>query len=186
MKVLIKKEVGNHTVLAGAAEGGALLSRLLASVEEPRTPEPVFLDFYGIAVATASFLRDGPLAYRQLVRSRGSNIYPVIANANDKIIEELRLFLLSRNDAMFCCALSRAGSASDIRLVGALDDKQAITLELVRRLGKVDTGMLTDGRYDPLVKATAWNNRLAALVEKGLVIESARGRGKYFRLSVRG
>jgi len=186
MIVYVKKEVGNQSVLAGAAEGGALLSRLITSVDEPSRPESLFLDFGGIAVATASFLRDGPLAYRQLVRSRGSNIYPVIANANDKIVEELRLFLLSQNDAMFCCALSRMGSVSDIRLVGTLDEKQAVTLELVRQLGEVDTGRLTDGGYDPSVKPTAWNNRLAALVDKGLIIESARGRSKYFRLSVRG
>jgi hypothetical protein len=166
MRALIKREVGNQTVLAGAAEGSALLSRLLTSVEEP------------------SFLRDGPLAYRQLVRSRGSNVYPVIANANDKIIEELRLFLLSRNDAMFCCMLSRAGSVSNVRVIGTLDEKQSVTLELVRRLREVDTGKLVDGGYDPSVKATAWNNRLAALVDKGLLIESARGRAKYFRLSV--
>ena len=184
MRTLIKREVGNQAVLAGAAEGGALLSRLLTNIEEPPTAEPLFLDFDGIAVATASFLRDGPLAYRQLVRSRGSNVYPVIANANDKIIEELRLFLVSQNDAMFSCALSRAGSVSKVRLIGKLDEKQSVTLELVRRLKEVDTGTLVEGGFDPSVKATAWNNRLSALVAKGLLIESARGRAKYFRLSV--
>jgi hypothetical protein len=184
MRVILKKEVGNQDVLAGSAEGGALLSRLLRTVTEPSVPEALFLDFAGIAVATTSFLRDGPLAYRQLVRSRGSSLYPVIANANDKIIEELRLFLGSQNDAMFCCALSKAGSVSRVRMIGTLDQKQFVTLELVRRLKEVDAGALLEGGYDPSVKATAWNNRLAALVEKGLVIESARGRAKYFRLSV--
>jgi len=184
MRFLVKRNVGNQTVLAGAAEGSALLSRLLTGVEEPKAPEPLFLDFDGIAVATASFLRDGPLAYRQLVRSRGSNVYPVIANANDKIIEELGLFLLSENDALFCCSLSRAGSASNVRVIGKLDEKQSFTLELVRRLREVDTGRLVNGRFDPSVKATAWNNRLAGLVDKGLLMESARGRAKYFRLSV--
>jgi hypothetical protein len=183
MRVSIKYLAGNQEVVAGTAEGGALLGRLLTLGPEPDHPEPIFLDFTGVDVATASFLREGPLAYRQILRSRGSRFYPIIANASAKTIDELRLFVESRNDAIFCCTLSGADEVSEVFLVGRLDEKQADTLEWVRKLKEADTAALV--RYaDSNVKATAWNNRLAALVEKGLIMESTRGRAKSFRLSV--
>ena len=71
-------------VLAGAVNGKALLNRLLdATAMEAETPEPIFLDFSGIQVATASFLRESVLAFRDIVRGRRSHYYPVIANVDD-------------------------------------------------------------------------------------------------------
>ena len=36
-------------------------------------------------------------------------------------------------------------------------------------------------RKDKNTKATAWNNRLASLAAKGLIVEESRGRAKYYR-----
>ena len=184
MRVQIKRLMEGEEVLAGTAMGNLLLARLLETVGEPTGPETLFLDFAGVSVATASFLRDGPLAFRQVLRSKGSKYSPVFANVGEKIMEELRLFLESRSDAVFCCTLSRNGAPSGARVVGRLDEKQSVTLELVKNLREVDASMLAAGGYDARVKPTAWNNRLSALAEKGLVLESIRGRTKRFRLSV--
>jgi len=173
--------MSGSSVLAGSGDGRALLARLLAEVTEPANPEPMYLDFMGVEVATASFLRDGPLAYRQMVRARGSRIYPVIANAVEKILDDLQLLLTSRNDAILCCDLPATGRPSNVRLVGNLDEKQLLTFQLVEKLREVNVaGLQNEAPSDP-AKPTAWNNRLSALVDKGLIMEFARGRSKVFR-----
>jgi hypothetical protein len=82
--------VGGGTVLAGALNGKAALSRLMAETTvEPLAPEPIFLDFSEVEVATASYLRESVLAFRDHVRNRQSTFYPVIANANEAVCDEL-------------------------------------------------------------------------------------------------
>lgn len=186
MRIQIKSLMGNQEVLGGTAEGRRLMGILLLEVHEPSEPSPLFLDFEGVEVATASFLREGPMAFRQHLRSAGSKLYPVVANANDKVLDDLQLLLNDRGDAIFACTLSRRDAIRNVRLVGRLDEKQATTLDLVGRLREVDTATLIKHADDKSVKATAWNNRLAALVQKGLVMERARGRAKVFRLPVEG
>jgi len=186
MRLVIKSLMGDQEVLGGSAEGRHLLGLLLQTVREPQSPEPLFLDFAGVEVATASFLREGPLAFRHHLRTTGSGLYPVVANAAEKVLDDLRLLLDDRNDAIFACTLSADGEASRVELLGRLDEKQATTLDLVSKLKEADTATLIKHGDDESVKATAWNNRLAALVQKGLVMESARGRAKRFRLPVEG
>jgi hypothetical protein len=184
MRVAIKPLMANQEVLGGSEEGKRLMSRLLVEVIEPARPEPLFIDFAGILVATASFLREGPLAYRHHLRAKGSMLYPVIANAGEKVLDDLRLLLDARNDAIFACSLSRRNSVTNVQLLGRLDDKQATALRLVSELREADTATLIRHGDDDSVKATAWNNRLAALVQKGLVMETIHGRAKRFRLPV--
>jgi len=81
MRIHMMELVGG-AVLAGAVSGRKALAKLIELTDqEPLVPEPVFLDFAGVDVATASFLRETVLAYRDTVRRRRSNFYPVIANA---------------------------------------------------------------------------------------------------------
>jgi hypothetical protein len=185
MRVRIKSLVGGSDILSGAPRGRAFLASLREAIHEPARPEPVFLDFLGIATATASFLREGPLEFRRIVRSRGSNLYPVIANASEPVLDDLRLLLELRNDAMLGCDLSEAGEASDVRLIGQLEPKQLRTFEIMRAQGEVDAVSLarTQGSEEP-VGPTAWNNRLAALAAKSLAMQFARGRTKSFRLPI--
>lgn len=66
--------IGGSDVLAGALNGRSALNELLnTSAAEPANPEPVFLDFTGIEVATASFLRESVLAFRDIVRGDARN-----------------------------------------------------------------------------------------------------------------
>ena len=67
------KDAGNSTVLSGALNGRSAFGRLLPFVvAEPNQPEPLFLDFGGIEVATASYLRESVLALRDVIRGRDS------------------------------------------------------------------------------------------------------------------
>lgn len=181
MKVSLK-DLANNTVLAGTLLGRRLLGELLASIEEPIEPTPVFLDFSGIEVATASCLRESVLRFRDLMRGKRSTLYPIIANANDSVIDELKVLMGANGDAMMCCRLDDEGRVSDAALIGSLDPKQRVTFELVNRLGETDAGtLMREHSKDEDIKQTAWNNRLAMLASLGLVVELSQGRAKRYR-----
>lgn len=179
------RSLASDEVLAGAQEGKNLLARLVREVQEPTEPEVLFLDFDEIAVATGSFLREGPMAFRRILRSNRTTLYPVIANASRTVLDELELYLRSDNDALFACSLANGTHISNLRVVGKLDEKQALTLELLREYGDTTATALADTSRDPDVKATAWSNRLSALTLKGLAMEISSGRTKLFRLPVK-
>ncbi len=67
--------------------------------------------------------------------------------------------------------------------LGELDPKQRLTFDLVCEHGETDAGALmrSYGESEGLKHATAWNNRLASLASRGLVIEQSYGRAKRYR-----
>ncbi|MGH9351049.1 MAG: hypothetical protein ACRD2G_02640 [Terriglobia bacterium] len=182
MRILMR-ELAGAKVLAGAPNGQKVLMKLMEQTgREPAGPEPVFLDFSGVEVATASFLRESILAFRDTVRNRRSNFYPVIANVNDLIADELAVLLAPHGDVLMLCTLDQKGRAHEAHLAGDLDPKQRVTFNLVRERGETDAAelMRVHGK-DEGVKQTAWNNRLAALANLGLVVELSEGRAKRYR-----
>lgn len=175
---------GEARVLAGALSGRRILAKLVdLTSNEPESPEPVFLDFGGIEVATASFLRESVLAYRDTVRRRRSNLYPVIANANDLVAEELKVLVATHGNVLMLCSLDDQGQPHRPRLVGELDPKQRMTFDLVRQRRETDAAelMREHGESERTTVQTAWNNRLAALASLGLVVEMSQGRAKRYR-----
>jgi hypothetical protein len=176
-------EVGGSNVLAQAAGGRAVLRKLLvASDVEPDGPQPVFLDFEAVDVATSSFLRESVLGFRDATRTRRSNLYPLVCNVNAAVKEDLVEMLRLRGDAMLSCNLSDAGAVSAIELLGALDPKHRRTFDLVMQLGETDAGtLMRDYGEDEAVSRTAWNNRLATLAGLGLVVEVSQGRAKRYK-----
>jgi hypothetical protein len=178
------KDVGRDSVLAGALNGRGALGRLLGmTASEPPGPEPVFLDFHRIDVATTSYLRESILAFREAIRGRESNYYPVIANPNESVRDELLELARGRGHVFMTCALADDGTASQPALVGDLEEKQLLTFRLVQERGETDAGelMRTYGNREKVRHATAWNNRLSALASIGLVVEMRRGRLKRYR-----
>jgi hypothetical protein len=175
---------GNPEVLAGVINGRNAFTKLIQKTsEEPHAPEALFLDFNGAEVATASFLREAVLAFRDSVRNRRSNFYPVIANANRVIEEELKVLVESKSDVFMLCVLDENGNPHQPRLLGDLDPKQRFTFDLVQQRGVTDARELWHdhrGESKP-VRQTAWNNRLAALATLGLVVELSEGRAKRYR-----
>lgn len=145
-------------------------------------PEPVFLNFEGIEVATASFLRECVLEFRDTVRRRRPNYYPVVANANDTVTEELSILLGPQRNVLMLCSLDEDGNPGSPRLVGDLEPKQQITFDLVKNLGEADAGeLMRTANGTEAVGQTAWNNRLASLTRLGLLMELSHGRAKSYR-----
>ena len=178
------KDIGGGNVLAGAPNGKAALGRLLDRVSaEPALPEPVFLDFENVDVATASYLRESVVAFRNVIRGRDSLYYPVLANLNDSIRDDLLELARARRDVFVTCAIAGNGKVSGASLVGELEAKQRLTFDLVRQHGETDAGELMRryGKREKTRYATAWNNRLSSLASLGLIVELRQGRLKRYR-----
>jgi hypothetical protein len=183
------RTVGNGSVLAGAVNGKAALRRLLEMASaEPEKPEPLFLDFAGIDVATASYLRESLAALRSAIRSRDSHYYPLIANSNEAVRDELLELARAGADAFMTCALADDGTVSEPTLLGEVEAKQLLTFRLVQERGETDAGELMKayGESEKVRHATAWNNRLSALASLGLVMEMRQGRLKRYRPLLQG
>lgn len=172
---------GDGQMLAGALSGRKVYAKLLElTAREPGEPEPIFLDFEGVEVATASFLREAVLNFRDTVRHRRSNFYPVIANASDDVAEELNVLLVPRRDVLMLCSFKN-GKPGTPRLLGDLEPKQQVTFELVKKRGETNAAELYEHHNSDKVEQTAWNNRLAALAGLGLIVELSQGRAKRYR-----
>jgi len=168
-------------MLAGALSGRKVYAKLMElTAREPIEPEPLFLDFEGVEIATASFLRESVLNFRDTVRLRRSNFYPVVANATDDVAEELNVLLVPRRDVLMLCTL-KDGKPDKPRLLGDLEPKQQVTFELVKKKGETNAAELYEHHNSDKVEQTAWNNRLAALAGLGLIIELSQGRAKRYR-----
>lgn len=176
---------GDGEVLAGAPHGRQVFVRMVdRTAQEPSLPVPVFLDFQGVSVATASFLRETVFRYRDDVRKRRSNLYPVVANINQLILDELDVLTAAENDAVMVCELRQRGHPSNAKVVGRLDPKQRITFDLVIERGEADAGELMESfgdQEEKRVGQTAWNNRLSSLATLGLIVELNQGRSKRYR-----
>src|SRR5688500_15234933 len=115
------REITRTSILAGALNGRRTLNILLDMAgKEPSSPESVFLDFAEIDVATASFLRESVLAFRDVIRGRRSKFYPVIANASDEVREELEEVLQPRGGVLMTCVLDQTDLVSQPALIGDL------------------------------------------------------------------
>ncbi len=184
MKIDIKKVCGS-AVLAGALNGKRALAKFVAmTVQEPFEAEPVFLDFSKVDVATASFLRESALTLRDIVRGQRSNFYPVIANANENIRDELfELVDGQRSDVLITCTLGDSDTVTDVALIGELEPVQRRTFDLVRQIGETDASglMRAHGASDRTTHTTAWNNRLTSLAFLGLLVEVSQGRTKRYK-----
>jgi hypothetical protein len=183
MKFNIQSLVGdNHSrVVAGSATGRKLLAALIHDTPAGTAPEKAFLDFTGIDVATVSFLRESLIGYRDFTRSARHNIYPIVANPQPAVVEELEALLRARSDALWCCWLNAEDHIVRQQVIGELDSAQRQTFEKVCELGTSTAPQLAEQFSNSGIGVTAWNNRLSGLVAKGLLVETRQGRTKTFR-----
>jgi len=169
-------------VLAGATFGETALRRLLENLPpNPSEPQPLFLDVGRIGFASSSFLRAAFLPFWVHVRSTRRNIYPVIANPNPAVAEEMADLLRTAGGAWLSCTASAESDVSNVVVLGSLEPKQKITFDEVCKRDETDAVQLTSDRIDGVQKATAWNNRLASLADMGLIVEITQGRSKRYR-----
>lgn len=171
-------------VLAGSTEGRRVF---LSILKEYKTPPPVpsilIIDFKGVNLATASFLRECVFSLKDLMRVDNSNWYPVLANVCSKIEDELSILTRAKRDAVILCNCNEDNVISDKRLFGDLDPMYKRTFDLVARAGEADAARLAKAHGDKegLPNSTAWNNRLKALARRGVLIEITKGRAKTYR-----
>lgn len=180
MKLSIRDITGS-SILAGAPSGRSLFAHLIDALpKDTDFPRAIFLDFDGIEVATASYLRESVLEFRDYTRGRKTPFYPVVANASPNVIDELIELVQPRADVLLSCKLDEEGKILRTQLIGVLEPMQRVTLELLSNLGEASASQLRDVGSDD-IKTTAWNNRLAALCNLGLIAENSMGRTKLFR-----
>lgn len=169
-----------NKILSGAVAGRQLLSALIADTPSAVDPTPSFLDFSGVEVATASFLRESVIAFRDYARQSLPNIYPAVANLNAAVAEELDFFARSRGDVLWSCKLDLRGNVTAARLIGDLDPALRTTFDAVLDAGTSSAPELATRFEDERIGPTAWNNRLSALASKGLLVEGRQGKSKSF------
>ncbi|HPE48220.1 MAG TPA: hypothetical protein PLR76_07480 [Hyphomonas sp.] len=178
------KALGNDTVLAGAVTGKAVFVKVIAETAiEPTEPTALIMDFDDVQIATASFLRETVFAAKTYMRARQSAFYPVVANLNAEIRDELAVLTEALNDAIISCEISSSGVLSNVQLFGKLDPKQQITFDYIVENRVADANTLKEqlGDTDKAKNTNAWNNRLASLVARGVIKEFSRGRAKFYK-----
>ncbi len=168
------------TTLAGSAMGRQMLAKLIEITKPVAEPTLAFLDFAEVDIATGSFLREAVMGFRDFCRNAAGMIYPVVANANATIEEELATYLRGRNDAIWACTLDTDGAANDPHILGELDAGQMNTIHLIAEHHPISAPELAKLRPDDKIGTTAWNNRLATLSAKGMLKEVRHGKTKLF------
>ncbi len=168
------------TTLAGSAMGRQMLAKLIKMTKPVAEPTLAFLDFAEVDIATGSFLREAVMGFRDFCRNAAGMIYPVVANANATIEEELTTYLRGRNDAVWACTLDADGTANDPHILGELDVGQMNTIQLIAEHYPISAPELAKLRPDDKIGTTAWNNRLATLSAKGMLKEVRHGKTKLF------
>ncbi|WP_234818809.1 STAS-like domain-containing protein [Sinorhizobium fredii] len=180
MLISIFDLAGGKSILTGSLPGRKVLADLIAAVQPEASGEIVFLDFAGVEVATSSFLRECVVGFRDFARSGQANLYPVVTNAGPSVIEELDYFARQRGDVFWSCTRDHDGALAEIKLVGELEPVLRTTFEHIKRLGEATAPQLAALGEDEGIKPTAWNNRLASLAAKGVVVEHRVGKTKNF------
>ena len=171
---------GGQTVLSRAISGRTLLSALIAATPSSAGPMPAFLDFTAIEIATASFLRESVIGFRDYARRSLENVYPAVANLAPTVAEELEFFVRTRGDVLWSCELGSDDNVVSARLIGELDPAQRSTFDAALELGAITAPELAARFGDQQIGPTAWNNRLSALATKGLLVERKQGKTKSF------
>lgn len=174
---------GKSKILSGATRGQLFFGKLVTAVTRQAVPQPLFLNYNGVELMTSSFFRAAILPFRDYCVDK-LGLYPVLANiSSPETLDEINVVVEPKRDAVIICKLSSRGEVSDAQVVGVLDEKQQLTLNAVLEEKEADASILKERHQDPSdeIGITGWNNRLAALVVKGLLIEFKKGRGKLYR-----
>ena len=176
------RDIENRSILAGADTGKRLFSRAAEKLSSPSKPEILFVDFEGVELASASFLREAVLGLKGWCRRQGSKWFPVVANAGSDTLNELSIVCDLQSDAILACNLDSENAVTCSTLIGQLDEKQHDAFQFVTRSrGATAKELMESSTSERALSPTAWNNRLNVLVQKGLVMESSAGRSKIFR-----
>lgn len=207
VRISLLEFLGDSALLADPIAGYQVRKRLDA-LPPPGPTCPIFLDFAGVKISTATALRAVVIKVRDHLLASQIG-FLVVANPAQQTIDELESLLTLMRDAVWICQL--VGDPACImheRVLGYLDEVHSRTLGLVNFLGSGDAPTLAAAHQQPPapgspldaamrafgsatskatpVGITAWNNRLSYLARKGLLIERRVGKLKIFSPSLSG
>lgn len=166
--------------LAGIAAGRAALAALMPAVST--TTGPVYLDFKGVELITASAFREAVLPVVALIASSGKAC--ILANVNTTTKEEACL-AAERMAVVLVFGELEEGGLRDPVAAGQLEEKHAIALRIVLKLGEADAKAVKEQSGENTV-TTVWNNRLVALHKMGLLKARKVGKTKLYSPIVEG
>jgi hypothetical protein len=169
-------------ILAGRLTGKRTFLRLLEEMPPIHEPTIVILDFRNVDLATSSFLSEAVLPIRDHLILRQPPGYVVVANLVENVAEELDELLRRSGDAILSCAASQQGKLTKAHLIGKLEPKLLETFNMISNKGEASAVELhSKSKGSNGIGPTAWNNRLAALASKSLLVEIPHGRTKKYR-----
>ncbi|MEQ1605635.1 MAG: hypothetical protein ABL999_12280 [Pyrinomonadaceae bacterium] len=176
-RIFLKEMVPPSGLLTGLT-GLKIYSRILEQLGAVQVPQPILLDFQE-ASATGSFFSQVVFPIRDYARRL--NQYLVLSNLNPETRLELAWLLEVNPDTFLVCETDSHDNVSNIAWIGGLDERQCGILSAISALGGADATTLSKKFKEDHIGITAWNNRLSALSDKGLLIENKSGRSKIYK-----
>ena len=189
MNVIRLRDLLDEEVYGGSANGAWLMAQLVERTSTTSACNPVLLDFAGVEVVTTSFLRTSVMAFKSYSQEQGLAL--VVGNLKPQVEEELDYLLRQVGEAIASCRLSpKSNRTSKVQMLGIVEAKEADALKAVashdesvsaKSVAVYHGDDVTGGK-----RFTRWNNSLAALVRKGLLLETTNGRTKLYRPILKG
>jgi hypothetical protein len=167
--------------LTGAAigEGHAQQLRGLVNNDQPAEAALVLLDFRGVESASASYLKR---LLNPFFAAAGSpdgfsqDVFPVAVNVGSSDLkEDLEDYLCGKGRVLIVGRLVNGRPEFEC-LLGCLDGAAAETFNELRELGETTAAELFERHEKRTTNQTAWNNRLAQLLELRIARRRREGR----------
>jgi hypothetical protein len=171
------RDFTQQTFLVGAGAGREMFREIVGALEINREVGTVMVDLKGIDHVSASYFREAFVAFRNYCRTQGTQV--VFVNAGQSTLEDASLLADQAKDVYLFGDEDRT-EISNVHVVGRLDPKLDTTLKMLLDLGQGDAKTLKE-RSSEVTVITAWNNRLAALVSLGVLVEQRSGKTKIYR-----
>jgi hypothetical protein len=175
----LRQFTADFPLLTGVSRARQLLSKLIDWTAAASPKGTLILDFTGVGSASASFLRESILAFRDYVRAYQPELFPVLANITDDVREEFDTLLKARGEAMLGCRLDASGTPVEAEVLGELEQGLNQTLETIRQRGQVTLMDLRGTSAE--TKATTWSNRIASLIRQGFIVPSPEPNKRVYR-----
>ena len=154
--------------LTGVSRARRLLTKLITWIATDSPKGTLILDFCDVGDASASFLRESILAFRDYIRAYQPDLFPVLANLDGAVREEFDTLLKDRGEAILGCRLDASGVPIAPEVIGALNPGLRRTLDLIRERGQLTLTDLRESSHQ--TKPTTWSNRIASLIKQGFVV----------------
>lgn len=181
---------GVSTHLAGFTRGEAHLAIIIeqlrassAAADPDGDGEVLVLDFDGIEFVTGSYVKATLLALLELGRKSalreegGLNVFLLVANAGDEVLGEIHDVMVANGAQVL--SVASTSTMRRARLLGRLDAALDAALRAIAKHPLATATQLKEANTEA-VSATAWNNRMADLLDRRLVRRRRAGRQNFF------